>query len=308
MSAEVIDGRAVAARIRERVSAVAREIATHGGIPKLATVLVGEHPASLSYIKSKQRACRKTGVEGLDLRLPADTPQAQLLEQVAELNERQDVHGILVQSPLPDHLDEEAVVAAIDPSKDVDGFHPVNLGNLIRGNPGFVPCTPYGIYELLRESGRELRGARVTIVGRSLLVGRPLAALLMRRGVDATVTVCHSRTVDLERRTREAEIVVAAIGLPGFLTGEMFAPGATVIDVGINRIEDRQRERGYRLVGDVDYDSAHEVVGAITPVPGGVGPMTVAMLLLNTVQAACGKRTEDPLGFRGSLASGSGGG
>lgn len=296
MGATIIDGAAVAAELRSNVAKAVEQLKESRRAPCLATVLVGENPASLSYIRGKQRACRDTGVDAIDIRLPADTEQASVLDQVRELNERKDVDGILVQSPLPSHINEEAIVATIDPAKDVDGFHPTNLGNLLRGNPALLPCTPYGIVKLLQHGGVAPTGKRVVILGRSLLVGRPLAALLMRRGADATVTVCHSKTADIAAHTHSADILVSAIGTAEYVTADMVAPGATVIDVGINRVPDASRKRGYRLVGDVHFESVSPVAGAITPVPGGVGPMTVAVLLLNTLQAARGCSTEEQIG------------
>jgi methylenetetrahydrofolate dehydrogenase (NADP+) / methenyltetrahydrofolate cyclohydrolase len=295
MSATRIDGTKIAGDLRSTVRRHVARLAKSGLHPCLATVVVGDNPASLSYIRGKQRACQETGVEGIDVRLPESISQDDLVAQIHELNGRTDVHGILVQAPLPPHLSQEAVVEAILPSKDVDGFHPQNLGNLLRGNPALLPCTPFGIVELLRRSSIALSGKRVVIVGRSLLVGRPLAALLMRRGIDATVTVCHSATKNLEKHTRSAQILIAAMGRAEFLTAEMIEPGSVVVDVGINRVADDTRKRGYRLVGDVDYDAVVEIASAVTPVPGGVGPMTVAVLLLNTIQAAQGNTTETPL-------------
>lgn len=298
--ADSIDGKQVAQVLRERIAAVARSSEV---VPGLATVLVGDDPASQSYVRSKKRACERAGFHAEDMRLPAETTQAELLELVSALNQRSDLHGILVQQPLPDHIDTELVVAAVDPEKDVDGFHPVNLGRLMRGEPCFIPCTAFGVSWLLTASGIPVAGKRVVIVGRSLLVGKPLALLLLTKNssnvddgsTDATVTVCHSRTRNLDSVTREADILVSAIGRPGFIRREMVAEGAVVVDVGINRVDDPESERGYRLVGDVAYDEVAGVAGAITPVPGGVGPMTVAMLLYNTLQSARGLHSQDQL-------------
>jgi len=257
--------------------------------PGLAVVLVGEDPASTVYVRSKGRACDEAGMHSVTVRLPASTSQSELLDAVSALNRDPLVHGILVQMPLPKHLDPDSVIRSIDPRKDVDGFHPVNVGKLLIGErDGFVPCTPAGILEMLRRSNVETKGAECVIVGRSNIVGKPMAALLMQdsAGANATVTVCHSRTRDLAAHTMRADIVIAAAGRAGLVTGEMLKPGCVVIDVGMNRIADETAPRRYRLVGDVDFDSAREVASKITPVPGGVGPMTIAMLLSNTVKAA----------------------
>ena len=285
--AQTIDGRAVAAAVRADVAeGAAAFAAAHGRRPALRVVLVGDDPASQSYVRGKQRAAGEAGIDAGTLLRPADLSQADLLALVADLNADSDVDGILVQLPLPDGADEAAVIRAVDPAKDVDGFHPENVGRLVLGEPTLEPCTPAGIVELLRRTGVETSGAHAVVVGRSNIVGKPMASLLLRRGLDCTVTVCHSRTRDLASVTRQADILVAAIGRPAFVTADMVKPGATVIDVGINRVDDTTRERGYRLVGDVDTDAVAEVAGAITPVPGGVGPMTIAMLLANTLEAA----------------------
>ncbi len=254
--------------------------------PHLAVVLIGDNPASASYVRGKMKACGEAGIDSDTLHHDASISEANLLALVTRLNADPGVDGILVQLPLPDHIDEQKVIHALDPDKDVDGFHPENAGRLLIGLPGFVPATPAGILELLRRSGIATRGAHAVIVGRSNIVGKPLAGLLMQRGTDATVTVCHSRTRDLPALTRQADILVAAIGRAGFVTADMVQPGAAVIDVGINRVDDPSRERGYRLVGDVDFESVADRAGWITPVPGGVGPMTIAMLLRNTLTAA----------------------
>jgi methylenetetrahydrofolate dehydrogenase (NADP+) / methenyltetrahydrofolate cyclohydrolase len=278
VSAQVIDGKAVAAGVRERVGAEVAELTSElGRPPGLATVLVGDDPASAIYVRRKREACEQVGIRSNHQEPAATIGQEELLGLVAELNRDDEVDGILVQLPLPEELDAGAVVNTIDPDKDVDGLTPVSAGRLARGEPGLVPCTPLGVMELLRSAGIDPRGTEAVIVGRSNLVGRPLASLLV--GADATVTVCHSRTADLGEVCRRAEILVAAAGRPRLVGAEMIRPGATVIDVGTNRTDDG-------LVGDVDFDAAREVAGAITPVPGGVGPMTIAMLLANTAQAA----------------------
>lgn len=287
MSATLIDGTAIAAKVREQVrSGVEALEAEHGFRPGLATVLVGEDPASATYVRMKQRMCEELGIRSVGHTLDADATQEEVEGLVADLNADSQVNGILVQLPLPAHLDEEAVLNKIDLAKDVDGFHPVNIGRLaMKGrDPLFIPCTPYGIMVMLEESGVETSGAEAVVVGRSNIVGLPVAMLLQK--ANATVTICHSRTRDLAAHTREADILIAAIGRSEMITGDMIKPGAAVIDVGINRVDDPQAKRGYRLVGDVEFDSAKEVAGAITPVPGGVGPMTIAMLMRNTLHAA----------------------
>ena len=287
MSAQIIDGKKVAAKVRDQVAtAVAEMKAKHNYTPGLATVLVGEDPASATYVRSKQRMCERLGIHSVGHTLPADATQEEVETLVAKLNADPNINGILVQLPLPKHLDEEAVLNSIDLEKDVDGFHPVNIGRLaMKGrDPLFIPCTPAGCMELLADAGVETSGAEAVIVGRSNIVGLPMAMLLQK--ANATVTICHSRTKDLNEHLKRADIVVAAIGWAEMIKGDMLKPGAAVIDVGINRVDDDTRERGYRLVGDVEYDSAAEVAGAITPVPGGVGPMTIAMLMKNTLRAA----------------------
>jgi methylenetetrahydrofolate dehydrogenase (NADP+)/methenyltetrahydrofolate cyclohydrolase len=278
MAATVIDGKAVAASVRERVRGEVEELTGQlGRPPGLATVLVGDDPASAIYVRRKREACEEVGIRSVHHEPDGSIPHEELMELVAELNDADDVDGILVQLPLPDQIDADAVVAALDPGKDVDGLTPASAGHLARGEPGLVPCTPRGIMELLASAGVDPAGKEAVIVGRSNLVGRPLFSLLL--GANATVTVCHSRTADLGEVCRRAEILVAAAGRPRLIGGDMIRPGATVIDVGTNRTEDG-------LVGDVDFDAVSEVAGAITPVPGGVGPMTIAMLLANTVEAA----------------------
>jgi methylenetetrahydrofolate dehydrogenase (NADP+) / methenyltetrahydrofolate cyclohydrolase len=281
MTAKIIDGKAIAAEVRLEVAANAAELAERGIVPGLATVLVGDDPASKVYVSSKRKACAEAGIKAWDHDLPASTSQQALLDLLKELNDDPAVHGILVQLPLPEHVEEQVVLEAVAPQKDADGFHPCNIGRLLAGDPLVAPATPAGIKELLLRSNIETAGAEVVIVGRSNIVGKPLAALLMHKGPggNSTVTVCHTATRDLSAHTQRADILVAAIGRAHAITGPMIGPGATVIDVGINRTEDG-------LVGDVDFDAAKEVAGAITPVPGGVGPMTIAMLLSNTVGLA----------------------
>ncbi len=284
-----IDGAAVAAKVMEETKARIAILASRGVRPGLAVVLVGDDPASRAYVRSKDRKAAELGLHSVKHELPADTDQATLLALVAELNADPAVHGILVQSPPPPQINEAEVVLAIDPRKDVDGFHPVNVAKLAMEDPtGFVPCTPLGCIRLLQESGIETAGKSAVVVGRSMIVGKPMALLLMKRGPggDATVTVAHSRTRNLAEVTRSADIVIAAIGRPHFLGAEHIREGAVVIDVGINRVEDPTHPKGYRLVGDVDYDAVAPKCSAITPVPGGVGPMTIAMLMSNCVTAA----------------------
>jgi methylenetetrahydrofolate dehydrogenase (NADP+) / methenyltetrahydrofolate cyclohydrolase len=288
MSARVLDGTAVARIIRDEVAVEVSRIRSSGRTPGLAAVLVGEDPASAVYVRSKGKACEEAGMHSVTIRLPAETSEAELLGTVDRLNSDPAINGILVQLPLPKHMNSEKVLRRIDPAKDVDGFHPVNVGKLVTGDKtAFRPATPYGVQQMLIRSGIETKGAHAVIVGRSNIVGRPMANLLIQQGPggDATVTVCHSRTRDLPAITRQADILVAAIGKAEFVTADMVRPGAVVIDVGINRVDDASRPRGYRLVGDVAYDSVAQIASAITPVPGGVGPMTIAMLLQNTLQA-----------------------
>jgi methylenetetrahydrofolate dehydrogenase (NADP+)/methenyltetrahydrofolate cyclohydrolase len=283
VSAVVIDGTAVAAGVRERVAEGVREFAAanDGQTPGLATVLVGEDPASQIYVGNKRKQAVEAGMRSIDEELGEGTPEDELLELIDELNSNDSVDGILVQVPLPEQIDQDEVLARIDPSKDVDGLTATNAGLLAQGRPGLVPCTPQGVIELLRHAGTELSGAEAVVVGRSILVGRPLASLLL--GENATVTVCHSRTRDLAEVCRRADVLVAAVGSPRLIGREMVKPGAAVIDVGTNRTEDG-------LVGDVDFEAVKDVAGAITPVPGGVGPMTIAMLLANTLEAARRRR------------------
>ena len=286
--AKLIDGRAIAENVYVDLRREIAELKSKGIAPGLAVVLVGDNPASRTYVRSKDKMCRALGLHSVKLELPVSTTQAELLARVQELNRDPSIHGILVQSPAPKQIDEEAIVRALDPSKDVDGFHRENVAKLVIGDPcGFVPCTPLGIQRLLIESKIDIDGAHVVIVGRSMIVGKPLALLLMQKNKDAnaTVTVVHSHSRDLEKITRSADILIAAIGQANFVKAAHVRDGASVIDVGINRVEDAASERGYRLVGDVAFEVAKKAA-AITPVPGGVGPMTIAMLMSNTVKAA----------------------
>ncbi|GAA0552069.1 bifunctional methylenetetrahydrofolate dehydrogenase/methenyltetrahydrofolate cyclohydrolase [Halorubrum ejinorense] len=284
---EIIDGEAVAADVRDAVSEEVSRLSDAGVEPGLATVLMSDDPASETYVSMKQRDCEEVGIESFHVEIDADAPAEELYETVDDLNERDDVHGVLVQMPVPDHVDKRTVLRRIAPEKDVDGFHPENVGRLVAGDARFKPCTPHGVQKLLDAYDVETEGADAVVVGRSDIVGKPMANLLIQKSPtgNATTTVCHSRTEDLEGKLADADIVVVAAGIPEFVDGSMLKPGATVIDVGINRV-DADTEKGYELVGDVDYESAADVAGAITPVPGGVGPMTRAMLLFNTVRAA----------------------
>ena len=282
----IIDGLEISAAIRAECAAAAAHLAAVGTPPGLAVILVGENPASVSYVTAKERACKETGIRSFALRLPADVPQSRLLAEIRRLNGDRAVHGILVQLPLPKHIDESEVIRAIAPEKDVDGFHPVSLGKLLLGEDTFVSCTPAGIVEMLKRAGVETAGQHVVVVGRSNIVGKPVANLLLQKRANATVTVCHTGTPDLGRFTRQADIRVVAAGRPGTVTADIVKPGAVVIDVGVNRVPDASKKSGFRLVGDVDFDGVAAVASRITPVPGGVGPMTIAMLLSNTVKSA----------------------
>lgn len=289
VTAQLLDGKAIAADIRAEVAADAARIRAQGLTPGLAAVLVGDDPASISYVSAKATACEEAGIFAETIRLPADIAREDLLAVIADLNADARFHGILPQLPLPPHIDEKEIIDAIDPAKDVDGLHPVNLGRLLRGESGgALPCTPHGVLQMLRRSGNDPAGKHVVVIGRSTLVGRPLAVLLSNKaeGANATVTICHTGTPDIAAHTRNADIVVVAAGRPQTLTADMVRPGVVIIDVGTNRIEDATRKRGWRLVGDSDFPALKEVASAITPVPGGVGPMTIAMLLVNTVRAA----------------------
>jgi len=286
---KLIDGRAIAEKVYVDLRREIAELKVKGVTPGLAVVLVGYDPASRAYVRSKDKMCRELGLHSLKLELPASTTQTELLSRVEELNADSKIHGILVQSPPPPHIDEAAIVRALDPRKDVDGFHPENVAKLVLDDPsGFVPCTPLGVQRLLIESKININAAHVVILGRSMIVGKPLALLLMQKNekANATVTVVHSRSRDLAEITRSADIIIAAIGRAGFFKADHLREGAVVIDVGINRVEDAASERGYCLVGDVAFDEVSKKASAITPVPGGVGPMTIAMLMSNTVKAA----------------------
>ncbi len=276
----IIDGKQIAETTRQDVATAVAEFQRRTGIvPHLTAVLVGDDPASQVYVRNKEKAAQKAGLKSTLIRLPQTTTQAELLDVVQRLNNDSSVHGILVQLPLPKQIDAVAILDAIHPLKDVDAFHPENVGLMLQGRPRYLPCTPAGVMKLLEASGTKLAGAHAVVIGRSDIVGKPMAALLMQKGADATVTVCHSRTKDLAAFCRQADVLVAAIGIPEFVKGDMIKPGAVVIDVGINRL-------GEKLVGDVDYVPAAQIASAITPVPGGVGPMTIAMLLQNTLKAA----------------------
>ena len=288
MTAKLIDGKSAAKDIKAELSEKVDKLKASGITPGLAAVLVGDNPASETYVASKARACEKIGIYSEVIRRTGDLPQDELAAIVADLNGREDIDGILVQSPLPKHMDELAITLLIDPGKDVDGFHPHNVGLMLLGQPGFLSCTPFGIMELLRRYDIDPAGREVVIIGRSNIVGKPMAAMLIqkRAGANATVTVCHSRTPDIGEISRRADILIAAIGQPQFVGEDMVKPGAVVIDVGVNRIDDPGAKKGYRLVGDVDFEAVSARASFITPVPGGVGPMTIAMLLTNTVISA----------------------
>ena len=287
MSARILDGKALAAGLRAEIAAeVAAWQDKSGRAPGLGVVLAGDNPASRSYVTGKEKACAAAGILSREIHLPAAAGRAGILTAVQALNADETIDAVLVQLPLPDPAIERDIIEAIDPAKDVDGFHPLNIGRLVLGQTTFVPCTPLGVLEMLRRSEVPLAGAAVVVIGRSQIVGRPLSFLLSQKGVDATVTLCHTRTFDLARFTRTADIVVVAAGRPGTLTADMIRPGAVVVDVGVNRVPDPARPAGYRLVGDVDFEAVAAKASAITPVPGGVGPMTIAMLLKNTLRAA----------------------
>jgi methylenetetrahydrofolate dehydrogenase (NADP+) / methenyltetrahydrofolate cyclohydrolase len=289
MTARILDGAAIAKEIRDEIAREVSALKGQGITPGLAVVIVGDDPASQIYVKSKGQACHEVGMLSETVRLPTETTEAELLAVVDRLNADPTIHGFITQLPLPRHIDSEKVLNRIAPGKDVDGFHPTNVGKVLVGDAGaFRPATPYGVQQMLVRSGIETKGAHAVIVGRSNIVGKPMASLLVQDGPggNATVTVCHSRSRDLPGLTRQADILVVAIGKPAFVTRDMVKPGAVVVDVGINRISDPSHPKGYRIVGDVDYEPVAEVASAITPVPGGVGKMTIAMLLLNTLQAA----------------------
>lgn len=285
----ILDGKKVAADMRaEMMEEIQRLKAEHNLTPGLAVVLVGDNPASVSYVTGKQKACEEVGIYSREHRLPADYPESDLLALVQQLNEDPAIHGILVQLPLPKHIDEAKVLLAIRPDKDVDGFHPVNVGKMMIGEPCYLPCTPHGVQQILLRSGIEVEGKHVVVVGRSNIVGKPVAMILLQKrpGANATVTVCHTGTKDMAYFTRQADILIVAAGRPNTITADMVKEGVVVVDVGVNRIEDPTKKSGFRLVGDVDFEGVKEKCSAITPVPGGVGPMTITMLLHNTIQAA----------------------
>jgi len=288
MTAQIIDGKQVAADMRVELKEQVAELKEKGIVPGLGVILVGEDPASKSYVTAKERACENIGIYSDNNRLPAETSQEKLMALVEKMNKDPKINGILVQLPLPKGLNEAEVLLAIDPAKDVDGFHPVNVGKMVVGEKAFLPCTPHGVVQLLKRSGVTIEGAEVVIVGRSNIVGKPLANMLIQKkpNANATVTVCHTRTKDLPYHTKRADIVIAAAGRPNTVTADMVKDGVVVIDVGVNRVEDATKKRGYRLVGDVDFEAVKEKASFITPVPGGVGPMTITMLLYNTVESA----------------------
>lgn len=288
MTAQIIDGKQVAADMRAEIKDEVAKLKEQGVVPGLGVILVGEDPASQSYVKAKERACEEAGIYSDDNRLPAETTQEDLIALVRKMNEDPKINGILVQLPLPKGLNESEVLLTIDPDKDVDGFHPMNVGKMMVGEKAFLPCTPHGVIQLLLRSGVKIEGANAVIVGRSNIVGKPLANMLIQKNAkgNATVTVCHTRTKDLPHYTKQADIVIAAAGRPNTITADMVKEGVVVIDVGVNRIEDATKKRGYRLVGDVDFEGLKEKASLITPVPGGVGPMTITMLLYNTVESA----------------------
>ena len=290
MSAVIIDGKQIAADVRAEVAAKVSQLKEKGILPCLAVILVGENPASVSYVTGKRKALAEVGMADRSIQLPESTCEAELLELIASLNADSSVHGILVQLPLPKHIDEDKVIMAIDPSKDVDGFHPVSVGNLMIGRPGFLPCTPHGIIVLLKKMGIETSGKHAVVIGRSNIVGKPVSILLARKDVNCTVTMCHTGTKNMAEITRQADIIVVASGHPHTLTGDMVREGAVVIDVGVNRIPDASKKSGFRLIGDCDFDDLVEKTSFITPVPGGVGPMTIAMLMQNTLESAIARQ------------------
>jgi methylenetetrahydrofolate dehydrogenase (NADP+)/methenyltetrahydrofolate cyclohydrolase len=294
MAAQIIDGKQVAAEMRAELKTEVAKLKEQGIVPGLGVILVGEDPASQSYVRAKERACEELGIYSDDNRLPADTTQQDLIALVNQMNNDPKINGILVQLPLPKGLNEAEVLLAIAPEKDIDGFHPMNVGKMMVGEKAFLPCTPHGVIQLLLRSGVTIEGAKVVIVGRSNIVGKPLANMLIQKNAkgNATVTVCHTRTANLAWHTKQADIVIAAAGGPNTITADMVKDGVVVIDVGVNRVEDATKKKGYRLVGDVDFEAVKEKASLITPVPGGVGPMTITMLLYNTVESA--KRNGTP--------------
>lgn len=286
---KILDGKAIASKMREEMKAEVERLKNmHNLVPGLAVVLVGDNPASISYVRGKRKACDEVGIYSEEYKFDAEYPEEKLLRLVDKLNKNPKIHGILVQLPLPEHINEEKVLYAIDPSKDVDGFHPVNVGRMMIGAPGFLPCTPHGIQQLLLRNNIEIEGKHVVIVGRSNIVGKPLAMILVQKkpGANATVTMCHTRTKNLAEITKQADILIAAAGRPNTITENMVKEGTVVVDVGVNRVKDPSKKSGYRLVGDVDFERVSKKASAISPVPGGVGPMTITMLLHNTIQSA----------------------
>ncbi|MCI7435817.1 MAG: bifunctional methylenetetrahydrofolate dehydrogenase/methenyltetrahydrofolate cyclohydrolase FolD [Spirochaetia bacterium] len=286
MSATIIDGKAIAAQVRGEVAEKVSALKAKGITPCLAVILVGENPASVSYVTGKQKALAEVGMADRSLHLPESTTEEELLKIIDDLNKDTAVHGILVQLPLPEHINEEKVLLAIDPEKDVDGFHPMNVGNLVIGKKAFLPCTPHGIIVLLEKMGIETSGKHAVVIGRSNIVGKPVSLLLSRKETNCTVTICHTGTKNMAEMTRQADILIAATGRPHTVTKDMVKPGAVVIDVGVNRIPDDTKKSGFRLTGDCDYADLLETASFITPVPGGVGPMTIAMLIFNTLESA----------------------
>lgn len=286
MSATIIDGKAIAAQVRGEVAEKVSALKAKGITPCLAVILVGENPASVSYVTGKQKALAEVGMADRSLHLPESTTEEELIKIIDDLNKDTTVHGILVQLPLPEHINEEKVLLAIDPEKDVDGFHPMNVGNLVIGKKAFLPCTPHGIIVLLEKMGIETRGKHAVVIGRSNIVGKPVSLLLARKETNCTVTICHTGTKNMAEMTRQADILIAATGRPHTVTKDMVKPGAVVIDVGVNRIPDDTKKSGFRLTGDCDYADLLETASFITPVPGGVGPMTIAMLMFNTLESA----------------------
>lgn len=288
MSARILDGKQIAQDLRREMAADVAQLRAKGIVPGLGVLLVGNNPASRSYVTAKEKACAETGLHSEEIQLPATATRADILSVVQRFNQDPRIHGILVQLPLPDATVETEALEAIDPAKDVDGFHPVNVGKMMLGLPAFLPCTPHGILHILKRSGIQTKGAHAVVIGRSNIVGRPLANLLSLKNElgNATVTLCHTASRDIARHARDADIVIAAAGRPHTVTADMIRPGAAVIDVGVNRVEDISHPKGFRLVGDVDFETVREVAGAITPVPGGVGPMTITMLLFNTILSA----------------------
>jgi len=288
MTATIIDGKKVSKEIKQELKNKVDSLRNKGIMPGLAAVLVGDDPASQTYIRGKAKACEKIGIYSEVIRKPSETSQEELEDIVKELNTRDDIDGILVQLPLPRHMNEKAITLLIDPAKDVDGFHPFNFGMMLQGHPTFLPCTPYGIIELMRRYNIDPGGKEVVILGRSNIVGKPIGTMLLQKAdmANATVTFCHSRTPNIKEMCQRADILIAAIGRPNFVTGDMVKNGVVIIDVGINRVDDSTRDKGYRVVGDVDFDACKEKASFITPVPGGVGLMTIAMLMANTVKSS----------------------